>query len=126
VTRRRRGSVIEWPPELATFRAEDWPQPASGPDPGAKGLRAPDGGGDADCEQWLAALLERTGDPGLAGAWRASFAWERFAQARLDFLGEDHPRYMDCWLDWMGSSHRFVREYVAERDRLKQDGPREW
>ena len=118
--RRRRGAVIEWPPHLAAFREEDWPQPESGPDPGAKGLRAP-----ADCGEWLAALLDRTGDPGLCAAWATTFAWERFAQARLDFLGEDHPLHLDHWLDLMGRSHRFVREYAAARERDEQP-QREW
>ena len=113
---RRRSPATGWPPHLARFREADWPQPASGPDPGAKGLRAPDEGGEADCEQWLAALQAKYQDPGLTAAWRKTFAWERFAQARLDFLGEDHPLYMDCWLDWIGRSHRFVREYAAGRD----------
>ena len=59
-------------------------------------------------------MVELEYSEGLAAAHRTGFAYARWMQARLDYLGEDHPRYWETWLDGMPQEHRFVREYVAQ------------
>ena len=113
MTRRRRGRGLEWPRGLDRFTEADWPSPATGDDPGAKGLLA------MGAEQWLAEVLPlHSTDPGLAAAWRRTFAFRRFARAREDFLGEDHPLHIEAWIDHVQAEREIVQAYVMRRDGL--------
>ncbi len=117
MTRRRRGRLVDWPPRLARFAEAQWPQPDIGPDAGATGLR------DPDCGRFLARIAEEYGDPGLVAAWRTTFAHKRWVQARLDFLGEDHPAWIDEWIDGTSASGMIVQRYAAERDWKRRREP---
>jgi hypothetical protein len=104
---RRRARGLFPPGRLSAFCEADWPPPAEGPDPAAEGLAC------GNTEEWLTLVALEHGE-GLAAAHRTSFAWARWVQARLDYLGKDHPRYWEVWIDGTAAEHRFVHEYVAQ------------
>src|SRR5215472_4188162 len=95
IVARRRTANRDLPPHLHRFDEAQWPQPDIGPDPGLRGLREWHG----DANGWLSELAVRNPDnPGLPGAWATMMAHKRWVQARLDFLGRDHPDWFDEWL----------------------------
>ena len=117
--RRRRGIRFEWPPGLDRFNEADWPPPESGEDPGASGLPANSEIPNcqhraASTEAWLAEVIPD--DPGLAAAWRTTFAYKRWAKARENFVGEDSPLHVELWISHVQREREFVQLYVARRD----------
>jgi hypothetical protein len=120
---RRRSLFRTMPPYLVVFDAAGWPQPVEGDDPGHKGLREYAG----TCEEWLVRLAaDYPGDPGLVDAWRLTFAYKRWADARLAWVEEYHPsQHTSEWIDLVGSELMIVHEYVMARDAARRES-REW
>jgi hypothetical protein len=100
---RRKGRRRDpFPPELCEFREEEWP-PAPGECLGIYACR--DAGYALDCVSlegecgWRTYARLAVEDPEAIPRWKRADAFERFKAARLAWLGEDHPLYLDEFLD---------------------------
>lgn len=106
----RRGHEDQFPAPLREFREEDWPRvpgehlghywccgpaPEPAPEPGEYcGQR---------CYESLA--RDYPDRPELLERAKLSDAYERFHQARLNWLGEDHPLWLEEFLEGGGVRH---------------------
>jgi hypothetical protein len=104
--RRRAKAEDAWPLHLREFREADWP-PTEGECLGHYGCRGLGYEvacvpriGEA-CGQRSYEMLARDypDRPEVEAAARSADAYERFHQARLAWLGKDHPRYLDEFID---------------------------
>ena len=102
---RRRVLASEFPAPLQVFREEDWP-PVEGEC--LRHYACRDAGYAADCVStggpcgWRSyAMIERDHPdrPEMLARWKRADAYTRWKQARLDWLGKDHPRWFDEFLD---------------------------
>jgi hypothetical protein len=118
VARWRRQELF--PAPLAEFEEAEWP-PVEGEclkvyacrRGGYDGPCVPDGA----CGSRFYGALERDYPPGeaavIAARYRRADAWERFRQARMSWLGEDHPEYVGEMIEgW------------REQDRIRRGRPR--
>lgn len=99
----RKSPADALPGPLLEFREADWP-----PVPGeclevytcrADGYEARCAPGPEGCG---AAFLASLDDPRQVAEWRRRHAQRRWRQARMSWLGEGHPGWLDEWLDYLG------------------------
>ena len=122
--RRRRERGPGWPPHLAGFREEDWPQVpgeclvhyacADAWDRPPCVPREGEFCGQRCYETLARDYLDR---PEVLAAAKTSDAYERFHQARLAWLGEDHPGYLDEFIGGFQAYER-IRYEPFRKDRL--------
>lgn len=104
-----------FPGPLREFRESEWP-PVDGECLGHYGCRrdgysAPCAPRDGEfCGQRCYEMLARDypGRSEVVAAAKASDAYTRFHEARLAWLGEDHPLYLDEFIDGYGP-HQKIR-----------------
>jgi hypothetical protein len=49
---------------------------------------------------------DHPGDTAMLARWKRADAYTRFGQARLNWLGKDHPDYLAEFLDSCGTAHQ--------------------
>ncbi len=123
--RRRVRAADLWPPHLREFREQDWP-PQEGECLGhytchQLGYGVPCISLDGPCGWKNYEMLARDypDQPDMLARAKRADAWTRFHQARLAFLGEDHPRWLTEWIEGFGTYEqiRYGRrpgEYLVE------------
>jgi hypothetical protein len=101
-----------FPAPLRVFREEDWP-PVPGEHLGHYWCCAPDPHPAPEpgevCGDRCCAMLarEHPGRPEVLAAARRADAFTRYHQARLSWLGEDHPGYVEELFE--GDQHEEIR-----------------
>jgi len=109
---RRRGRRDPFPAPLREFAESEWP-PVDGECLEHYACRGE--GYEADCcprpGEYCGQLcyeslaLDYPGRPELLARAKAADAYERFHQARLNWLGEDHPAWFEEFLNGSGARH---------------------
>ena len=110
----RKAGADPFPAPLRCFREEDWP-PVEGECLGHYACRGEGYGADCVpragefCGQVCYGVLARDylDRPEVLAAAKRADAFTRYHQARLSWLGEDHPGYADEFID--GDRHGEIR-----------------
>lgn len=119
----RKAARDQVPGPLRQFREADWP-PVPGECLGHYGCRsdgyagacAPRPGEQCGGACYARLASEHPGRPDILAAARTADAFTRYHQARLSWLGEDHPDYVDELFD--GDRHDEIR-YAPLRDTAR-------